>query len=95
MRGKIAQGFSVFCLNIYLFASLISNQWFSAAFDFHFRARVCGTMFRTKLDLKLKKQRKSGSPFFNLRETISMILQNHLSDPKVCLEALLFVNITF
>jgi len=39
-------------------------------------------MFRTKLDLKLKKQRKSGSPFFNLRETISMILQNHLSDPK-------------
>ena len=51
-------------------------------------------MFRTMLDLKLKKQRKSGSPLFNLRETISMILLNHVENPKVCLEELTFVNIT-
>ncbi|XP_020612511.1 uncharacterized protein LOC110050878 [Orbicella faveolata] len=44
--------------------------------------RVCGRMFCTKLDLKLKEQRKSGSPFFNLRETISMILRNHITEPE-------------
>ena len=47
-------------------------------------------MFRTKLDLKLKKQRESGPPFFNLRETIAIILLNHVTDPEVRLEALLF-----
>ena len=53
-------------------------------------------MFRTILDLKLKKQRESGSPFFNLRETIAMILLNHVRDPEVCLEAILiFVNIKY
>lgn len=52
-------------------------------------------MFRTMLDLKLKEQRKSGSPFFNLRETISMILLNHVKNPEVCREELTFVNITF
>ena len=40
-------------------------------------------MFRTKLDLELKSQRKSGSPFFNLRESITMILSKQSDEPKV------------
>ena len=46
-------------------------------------------MFRTKLDLELKIQGKSGSPLFNLRETITIILNKHAEDPKVCIEVLI------
>ena len=41
-------------------------------------------MFRTELDLELKKQTKSGSPFFNLRESILIILKYCSDKPKVC-----------
>lgn len=41
-------------------------------------------MFRTKLDLELKKQIKSGSPFFNLRDSILIILKLCIDEPKVC-----------
>lgn len=40
-------------------------------------------MFRTKLDVELKSQVKSGSPFFNLRESIKMILSKHSDEPRV------------
>ena len=40
-------------------------------------------MFRTKLDLELKSQGKSGSPFFNLRESITMILSKQSDEPRV------------
>ena len=40
-------------------------------------------MFRTKLDKQLKSQRKDGSPFFDLRESISVIIQEHLKQPTV------------
>ena len=40
-------------------------------------------MFRTKLDVELKSQVKSGSPFFNLRESITMILRKHSDEPRV------------
>ncbi|XP_020627256.1 uncharacterized protein LOC110064535 [Orbicella faveolata] len=44
--------------------------------------RICGRMFRTKLDLELKKQIKSGSPFFNLRDSILSILKLCIDKPK-------------
>ena len=40
-------------------------------------------MFGTKLDVELKSQVKSGSPFFNLRESIKMILSKHSDEPRV------------
>ena len=56
--------------------------WFmSLTFDLH--CRLCGTMFRTEQDWKLKSRRKSGPPFFDLRESISKILQMHINDLKV------------
>ncbi|PFX17637.1 hypothetical protein AWC38_SpisGene18024 [Stylophora pistillata] len=44
--------------------------------------KMFSKMFRTKLDLELKSQRKSGSPFYNLRESITMILCKHSEEPK-------------
>ena len=41
-------------------------------------------MFRTKLDLELRKQIKSGSPFFNLRDSIFIILKSCNDKPEVC-----------
>ena len=46
-------------------------------------------MFRTKLDLELKEQKQSGSPFFNLRDTIAIILKKHVDEPEVCVKVLL------
>ena len=43
-------------------------------------------MFRTELDLELKEQDESGSPFFNLRDSIYIILSKHLEETEVCLE---------
>ena len=43
-------------------------------------------MFRTRLDQELKIQNSSGSPFFDLRESISMILNKHVKEPQVQLE---------
>ena len=40
-------------------------------------------MFRTRLDQELKIQHSSGSPFFDLRESISMILNKHVKEPQV------------
>ena len=40
-------------------------------------------MFRTKGDHECKIAKKGGSPFFDLRETISMILREHVREPKV------------
>ena len=40
-------------------------------------------MFRTKSDHECKIARKGGSPFFDLRETIAMILWEHVKEPKV------------
>ena len=40
-------------------------------------------MFRTKVDLDLKIQGRGGSPFFNLRETIAMILSGHVEQTEV------------
>ena len=59
-----------------------SPFWFmSLTFDLH--CRLCGTMFRTKQDWELKSRRTSGPPFFDLRESISKILQMHINDLKV------------
>ena len=44
---------------------------------------TCSKMFRTKLDKQLKSQRKDGSAFFDLRESISVIIQEHLKQPTV------------
>ena len=44
-------------------------------------------MFRTKLDLELKQQIKSGSPFFNLRDSILVILKLSIDKPKVCIDS--------
>ena len=61
---------------------LFFSFWFmSLTFDLH--CRLCGTMFRTKQDWKLKSRRTSGPPFFDLRESISKILQMHINDLKV------------
>lgn len=40
-------------------------------------------MFRTRLDQELKMQNSSGSPFYDLRESISMILNGHVKEPQV------------
>ena len=64
-----------------LFITFHFNFLIDATFDFQFR--ICGAMFRTKLDLEWKMHRKSGSPFFDLRETISMILRGQVEEPKV------------
>lgn len=41
-------------------------------------------MFRTKLDMELQKQDRRGSPFFNLRASIFLILELCINKPKVC-----------
>lgn len=41
-------------------------------------------MFRTKLDMEMIKQDKRGSPFFNLRVSIRLILELCIDNPKVC-----------
>lgn len=46
-------------------------------------------MFRTRLDQELKIQNSSGSPFFDLRESISIILNEHVKEPQVQLEKFL------
>jgi len=51
--------------------------------DLHDVGRDCGKMFRTKSDHECKIARKGGSPFFDLRETIAMILWEHVKEPKV------------
>lgn len=48
-------------------------------------------MCRTKADFELKMQGKSGPPFFNLRETILVILLEHFSKSKVCVDLRLFL----
>ena len=49
-------------------------------------------MFRTKRDLELKTQDIRGSPFFNLRDSIVLILEKHIKEPTVSVELLLFVG---
>ena len=44
---------------------------------------ACGRMFRTKLDMQLRLQGKLGGTFHNLRESISIILQESLKQPEV------------
>ena len=61
---------------------------------FYYYFRICKKMFRTELDLKLKVQGKSGSPFFNLRDTIFILLNKHLEETKVCLELQVFVKVS-
>ena len=46
-------------------------------------------MFRTRLDQELKIQNSSGSPFYDLRESISIILNEHVKEPQVQLEKFL------
>ena len=46
--------------------------------------RILGSMFRTKEDLQLKCARKSGPPFFDLRESISKIFNVFMRESKVC-----------
>ena len=41
-------------------------------------------MYRTKDDLQLKLTRQSGPPFFNLRESIAMIIYGFMKESKVC-----------
>ena len=48
-------------------------------------------MFSTKQDLELKSRRSSGPPFFDLRESISRILYEHIKDPKVPQEVNFFI----
>ena len=43
-------------------------------------------MFRTVRDHELKQRDAEGSPFFNLRDTIFIILKHHVDKPKVCKE---------
>ena len=68
-------------MNNYYLPVLFTIFHFDITFDFQFR--ICGAMFRTKLDLEWKMHRMSGSPFFDLRETISMILRGQVEEPKV------------
>ena len=46
--------------------------------------RILGSMYRTKDDLQLKRTRQSGPPFFDLRESISMIFNGFMRESKVC-----------
>jgi len=39
-------------------------------------------MFRTELDVELKQRDARGSPFFNLRDTIFIILKHHVDKPE-------------
>lgn len=49
-------------------------------------------MFRTELDQELKQRDASGSPFFNLRDTIFVILKHHVDKPEVRKELQLTVK---
>ena len=51
-------------------------------------------MFRTELDLELKEQDESGSPFFNLRDSIFIIFKKHVDESKVCLELQISVKVS-
>ena len=48
-------------------------------------------MFSTKQDLELKSRKSSGPPFFDLRESISRILYEHIKDPQVPQEVNFFI----
>ncbi|KXJ13382.1 hypothetical protein AC249_AIPGENE11864 [Exaiptasia diaphana] len=41
---------------------------------------ICGAMFRSEHDMKLKSLRATGPPFYALRESIAIILQEKLKD---------------
>ena len=43
---------------------------------------MLGGMFRTKLDLELRLRRASGPPFFDLRESITNIIHEHVKEPE-------------
>lgn len=58
-------------------------------FDLH--CRLCNRMFSTKQDLELKSRKSSGPPFFDLRESISRILYEHIKDPQVPQEVNFFI----
>ncbi|KAL9951373.1 hypothetical protein ACROYT_G044026 [Oculina patagonica] len=45
--------------------------------------KICKRMFRTELDLDLKEQNASGSPFFNLRDSIFIILSKHVDESEM------------
>ncbi|XP_015757152.1 PREDICTED: uncharacterized protein LOC107336599 [Acropora digitifera] len=46
-------------------------------------ARILGSTYRTKDDQQLKCTRQSGSPFFDLRESISMIFNGFMRESKM------------
>ena len=41
-------------------------------------------MYRTKDDVQLKSTKQSGPPFFDLRESISIIFNGFIRESKVC-----------
>ena len=51
-------------------------------------------MFRTELDLELKVHNESGSPFFNLRDSILIIFKKHVDESEVCLELQISVKVS-
>lgn len=61
-------------------------------FVLHFR--VFDEMFRTKHDMDLKVKKQGGPPFYDLRESIVMIISGHIKEPKVGVEVRLFVKIS-
>ncbi|XP_022803178.1 uncharacterized protein LOC111340580 isoform X2 [Stylophora pistillata] len=54
-------------------------EWDSSLTDI----RMLGRMFRTMHDVKLKSQRMPGPPFFDLRESISDIIDKHVTEPEI------------
>ena len=50
-------------------------------------------MFRTKLDLELKLRKDSGPPFFDLRESIANIINEHVKEPEVGMQETHFLTL--
>ena len=79
-------------LNVVLFQSIASVKCsvFYRSGPLHvlfispFFFRILSNMYRTTDDLLLKCTRQSGPPFFDLRESISMIFNGFMRESKVC-----------
>ena len=53
---------------------------------------MLGGMFRTRLDLELRLRRASGPPFFDLRESITNIIHEHVKEPEVGMQETYFLT---
>ena len=88
-KGFLFQGIDLVKRFVF-YRSCLLHVVISPFFVFFFR--ILGSMYRTKDDLRLKSTKQSGPPFFDLRESISIIFNGFIRESKVCDTKIFFLN---